>query len=64
VTGQLRQLEIGHFASRKRDGFLTERLGHPLPPAQAARREVIEQPYAGEWPARVRFAFRFRPIGV
>lgn len=42
-------------------GFLTERLGHPhLLHAHATRRKVIEEPYAGEWPARVRFAFRFR----
>ena len=42
-------------------GFLTERLGHPhLLHAHATRRKVIEEPYAGEWPARVKFAFRFR----
>lgn len=42
-------------------GFLTERLGHPhLLHAHATRRKVIEEPYAGEWPARVKFAFRLR----
>ena len=42
-------------------GFLTERIGHPhLLHAHATRRKVIEEPYAGEWPARVKFAFRFR----
>jgi hypothetical protein len=28
--------------------------------AQGASRPVINAPYAGEWPARVRFAFRLR----
>ncbi len=42
-------------------GFLTERFGQPhLLHAHATRRMVIEEPYAGEWPARVKFAFRFR----
>lgn len=27
--------------------------------AHARRRRVIEEPYAGEWPAKARFAFRF-----
>ena len=45
-------------------GFLTERLGHPhLLHAHATRRQVIEEPYAGEWPEKVKFAFRFRHSG-
>ena len=42
-------------------GILTERLGvaHLLH-AHALRRQVIEEPYAGEWPMKVKFAFRFR----
>jgi len=41
--------------------FLTEKLGQPhLLHAHALRRKVIEEPYAGEWPAKVKFAFRFR----
>jgi len=45
-------------------GFLTERLGHPhLLHAHATRRKVIEEPYAGEWPVKVKFAFRFRSSG-
>jgi len=45
-------------------GFLTERLGHPhLLHAHATRRQVIEEPYAGEWPAKIKFAFRFRHPG-
>jgi cell wall-associated NlpC family hydrolase len=45
-------------------GFLTERLGHPhLLHAHATRRQVIEEPYDGEWPAKVKFAFRFRSSG-
>lgn len=30
--------------------------------AHALRRAVVEEPYAGEWPERVKFAFRFRGI--
>jgi cell wall-associated NlpC family hydrolase len=42
-------------------GFLTEHLRHPhLVHAHALRRKVIEEAYAGEWPAKVKFAFRFR----
>ncbi|GIX11751.1 C40 family peptidase [Elioraea sp.] len=42
-------------------GFLSERLDHPhLIHAHALRRKVIEEPYAGEWLAKVKFAFRFR----
>lgn len=42
-------------------GFLTERLCLPhLLHAHALRRRVIEEPYAGEWRARIKFAFRFR----
>jgi len=45
-------------------GFLTERLGHPyLLHAHATRRQVIEEPYAGEWPDKIKFAFRFRSPG-
>ncbi|MFN4282368.1 MAG: C40 family peptidase [Alphaproteobacteria bacterium] len=43
-------------------GFLSERLGHAhLIHAHALRRKVIEEPYAGEWLAKIKFAFRFRP---
>jgi hypothetical protein len=42
-------------------GFLTEKHGVPhLLHAHALRRKVIEEPYAGEWPLKVKFAFRFR----
>ena len=45
-------------------GFLTEKLDRPhLLHAHATRRQVIEEPYAGEWPAKVKFAFRFRSSG-
>ena len=45
-------------------GFLTERLGRPhLLHAHATRRQVIEESYAGEWPAKIKFAFRFRSPG-
>lgn len=45
-------------------GFLTERLDQPhLLHAHATRRQVIEEPYAGEWPAKIKFAFRFRHPG-
>ncbi|MCV0351593.1 MAG: C40 family peptidase [Nitratireductor sp.] len=45
-------------------GFLTERLGRPhLLHAHATRRQVIEEPYAGEWAAKIKFAFRFRSSG-
>lgn len=45
-------------------GFLTERLGHPhLLHAHATRRQVIEEPYAGEWSDKIKFAFRFRHPG-
>jgi cell wall-associated NlpC family hydrolase len=45
-------------------GFLTERFGHPhLLHAHATRRQVIEEPYAGEWPDKIKFAFRFRLSG-
>lgn len=44
-------------------GFLTERLDTPhLLHAHALRRQVIEEPYAGEWRAKVKFAFRFRGV--
>ena len=45
-------------------GFLTERLGRlHLLHAHATRRQVIEEPYVGEWPAKIKFAFRFRSLG-
>jgi cell wall-associated NlpC family hydrolase len=41
-------------------GFLTGKWDQPhLLHAHATRRKVIEEPYIGEWPAKVRFAFRF-----
>jgi hypothetical protein len=44
-------------------GFLTAKHGVPhLLHAHALRRKVIEEPYAGEWPMKVKFAFRFRPL--
>ena len=46
-------------------GFLTERLDQPhLLHAHATRRQVIEEPYIGEWPAKIKFAFRFRSSGA
>lgn len=42
-------------------GFLTEK--HEVPHllhAHALRRKVIEEPYASEWPLKVKLAFRFR----
>ena len=46
-------------------GFRSERLEHPhLIHAHALRRQVIEEPYAGEWPAKIKFAFRFRGRGI
>ena len=42
-------------------GFRTEFRDAPhLLHAHALRRQVIEEPYAGEWSAKARFAFRFR----
>lgn len=44
-------------------GFRTERHDTPyLLHAHVLRRQVIEEPYAGEWPAKARFAFRFRGL--
>lgn len=44
-------------------GFLTSLRGIPhLLHAHALRRKVIEEPYTGEWPARMRFVFRFRGL--
>lgn len=41
-------------------GFLSHRHGVPhLLHAHALRRKVIEEPYAGEWPGKIKFAFRF-----
>ena len=46
-------------------GFLSERLKHPhLIHAHALRRQVIEEPYANEWLAKVKFASRFRSLAV
>lgn len=46
-------------------GFLTLRHGVPhLLHAHALRRQVIEEPYTGEWPLKVKFAFRFRDPSV
>ena len=46
-------------------GFLTAKHGMPhLLHAHALRRNVIEEPYAGEWPAKVKFAFRYRELAV
>ncbi len=44
-------------------GIVSER--HELPHlihAYALRRQVVEEPYAGEWTAKVKFCFRFRGI--
>lgn len=42
-------------------GILSERLDRPhLIHAHVLRRQVIEEPYAGEWLAKIKFAFRFR----
>ena len=44
-------------------GIVSER--HQLPHlihAYALRRQVVEEPYAGEWPAKVKFCFRFRGL--
>jgi hypothetical protein len=30
--------------------------------AHVTRRKVVEEPYFGEWPEKVRFAFRFRGL--
>jgi cell wall-associated NlpC family hydrolase len=44
-------------------GFLTTKWGQPhLLHAHITRRKVVEEPYAGEWPAKVKFAFRFRGL--
>jgi hypothetical protein len=45
-------------------GILTELRAVPhLLHAHALRRQVIEEPYLGEWPAKTRLAFRFRGLG-
>lgn len=45
-------------------GILSERHGEPhLIHAHAPRRKVIEEPFAGEWRDRLRFAFRFPDAG-
>ena len=42
-------------------GILSEKLSQPhLLHAHITRRKVVEEPYIGEWPAKVKFAFRFR----
>jgi hypothetical protein len=44
-------------------GILTERHGQAhLLHSHALRRQVIEEPYLGEWPAKARLAFRFRGL--
>jgi cell wall-associated NlpC family hydrolase len=44
-------------------GFLTVKHAQPhLLHAHALRRKVIEEPYAGEWPSKVKLAFRFRGL--
>ena len=44
-------------------GFLTEKFGQPhLIHAHVTRRKVVEEPYAAEWPEKVKFAFRFRGL--
>ena len=30
--------------------------------AHASRRKVVEEAYAGEWPAKIKFCFRFRGL--
>jgi hypothetical protein len=41
-------------------GFLTEKFEQRhLLHSHASRRKVIEEPYIGEWPEKVKFAFRF-----
>jgi hypothetical protein len=42
-------------------GFFTAKHGVPhLRHAHALQRKVLEEPYAGEWPLKVKLAFRFR----
>lgn len=44
-------------------GFVSVRHGaFHLIHAHALRRQVIEEPYSGEWPLKIKFAFRFRGI--
>ena len=46
-------------------GFLTAKHGVPhLLHSHALRRKVLEEPYAGEWPLKVKLAFRFRGHAV
>ena len=46
-------------------GLLSERLDHRhLIHAHALRRKVIEEPHAGDWSAKVKFASRFRSLAV
>ena len=43
--------------------FLSERHGVPyLIHAHASRRKVVEEAYAGDWPGKVKFCFRFRGL--
>jgi cell wall-associated NlpC family hydrolase len=43
--------------------ILSTKHGRPhLIHAHALRRQVIEEPFAGEWPAKLRFVFRFRGL--
>jgi len=44
-------------------GIVSERHGVSyLVHAHATRRKVVEEPYAGEWPGKVKFCFRFRGL--
>jgi hypothetical protein len=46
-------------------GFLSLWQDHPhLIHAHVSRRQVVEEPYIGEWPGSVRFAFRFHTIAA
>jgi cell wall-associated NlpC family hydrolase len=46
-------------------GFLTTKWQVPhLLHAHVIRRKVVEEPYAGEWPEKVKFAFRFRGLAL
>jgi cell wall-associated NlpC family hydrolase len=44
-------------------GIVSEQeAGRYLIHSHASRRKVIEEPYIGEWPEKVKFAFRFRGV--
>jgi cell wall-associated NlpC family hydrolase len=43
--------------------IVSERHGVPyMIHAHAMRRKVVEEPYGGEWPGKVKFCFRFRGL--